>query len=122
MHMFDAKKPFLRRTWHRGRTDPAGRRYRFREKIPGNEKRHRLLYGRRRHAQGALHEAFNMAMTWLLPVVYIIENNNYAMGTSVERTSNVQELYKLGLSYDMPSEPVDGMSVWKRFTKPWNAP
>ncbi|HPD54627.1 MAG TPA: thiamine pyrophosphate-dependent enzyme, partial [Bacteroidia bacterium] len=57
------------------------------------------------------HEAFNMAMTWLLPVVYIIENNNYAMGTSVERTSNVQELYKLGLSYDMPSEPVDGMSV-----------
>ncbi|HRU61130.1 MAG TPA: thiamine pyrophosphate-dependent enzyme, partial [Bacteroidia bacterium] len=61
--------------------------------------------------QGALHETFNMAMTWLLPVVYIIENNNYAMGTSVERTSNVQELYKLGLSYDMPSEPVDGMSV-----------
>ena len=61
--------------------------------------------------QGALHETFNMAMTWQIPVIFIIENNNYAMGTSVERTSNVTDLYKLGLSYDMPSEPVDGMSV-----------
>ena len=60
--------------------------------------------------QGAIHEAFNMAMLWKLPVIFIIENNQYAMGTSVKRTSNVTELYKLGLSYDMPSEPVDGMS------------
>lgn len=60
--------------------------------------------------QGALHETFNMAMTWKLPVVFIIENNNYAMGTSVERTSNVHDLYKIGLAYDMPSEPVDGMT------------
>lgn len=60
--------------------------------------------------QGALHEAFNMAMTWKLPVVFIIENNNYAMGTSVERTSNVRDLYKLGAAYDMPSEAVDGMT------------
>jgi pyruvate dehydrogenase E1 component alpha subunit len=60
--------------------------------------------------QGALHEAFNMAMTWKLPVVFIIENNNYAMGTSVERTSNVHDLYKLGHAYEMPSEAVDGMT------------
>jgi pyruvate dehydrogenase E1 component alpha subunit len=60
--------------------------------------------------QGALHEAFNMAMLWKLPVIFIIENNNYAMGTSVERTSNVHELWKLGLAYDMPSYPVDGMT------------
>ncbi len=59
--------------------------------------------------QGMLHETFNMAMTWKLPVVFIIENNQYAMGTSVERTSNVRELYTLGESYDMPGEPVDGM-------------
>ena len=59
--------------------------------------------------QGALHEAFNMAMLWKLPVIFIIENNYYAMGTSVERTSNVHDLWKLGLAYDMPSFPVDGM-------------
>lgn len=60
--------------------------------------------------QGALHETFNMAMLWKLPVVFVIENNNYAMGTSVERTTNVPELHKIGLSYDMPSASVDGMS------------
>jgi pyruvate dehydrogenase E1 component alpha subunit len=59
--------------------------------------------------QGALHEAFNMAMLWKLPVIFIIENNNYAMGTSVQRTSNVHDLYKLGAAYDMPSFQVNGM-------------
>jgi pyruvate dehydrogenase E1 component alpha subunit len=52
-----------------------------------------------------------MAMTWKLPVVFIVENNMYAMGTSVERTSNVHDLWKLGLAYDMPSKPVDGLTV-----------
>ena len=60
--------------------------------------------------QGAFHEALNMAMSWKLPVIYIIENNKYAMGTSVERTSNVTDLYKLGHAYEMPSYQVDGMS------------
>lgn len=59
--------------------------------------------------QGILHESFNLAMLWKLPVIYICENNNYAMGTSVARTSNVTEIYKLGCAYDMPSERVDGM-------------
>jgi pyruvate dehydrogenase E1 component alpha subunit len=61
--------------------------------------------------QGAFHEAFNMAMLWKLPVIFIVENNAYAMGTSVQRTSNVTDLYKLGLAYDIPSFPVDGMVV-----------
>ena len=60
--------------------------------------------------QGALHETFNMAMNWKLPVIYIIENNNYAMGTSVERTTNVTDLSKIGDSYEMPSKSVNGMS------------
>jgi len=60
--------------------------------------------------QGMLHETFNMAMTWKLPVIFIIENNQYAMGTSVERTSNVTDLEMLGASYKMPSSTVDGMS------------
>ncbi|MEX1133190.1 MAG: pyruvate dehydrogenase (acetyl-transferring) E1 component subunit alpha [Flavobacteriales bacterium] len=59
--------------------------------------------------QGILHETFNMAMVWKLPVVFIIENNNYAMGTSVERTSNVHDLSTLGESYDMPGLGVNGM-------------
>ncbi|MBL4861731.1 MAG: pyruvate dehydrogenase (acetyl-transferring) E1 component subunit alpha [Crocinitomicaceae bacterium] len=60
--------------------------------------------------QGALHETFNMAMIWKLPVIFIIENNNYAMGTSVERTTNVTDLSKIGDSYEMPSRSVNGMS------------
>lgn len=59
--------------------------------------------------QGILHESFNLAMLWNLPVIYICENNNYAMGTSVARTSNVTEIYQLGAAYNMPSEKIDGM-------------
>jgi pyruvate dehydrogenase E1 component alpha subunit len=59
--------------------------------------------------QGSLHETFNLAMLWQLPVVFICENNGYAMGTSVERTANHQEIWKLGLGYEMPCGPVDGM-------------
>ena len=60
--------------------------------------------------QGALNETFNMAMLWKLPVIFVCENNGYAMGTSVQRTTNVTDIYKIGLAYDMPSEPVDGMN------------
>ena len=67
------------------------------------------MFGDGASRQGALHESFNMAMTWKLPVLYVCENNGYAMGTSVERTSNVVDMVKLGASYEMPSESVDGM-------------
>ena len=60
--------------------------------------------------QGMLYETFNMAMTWKLPVIFVIENNQYAMGTSVERTSNVTDLKTLGASFEMPAVTVDGMS------------
>jgi pyruvate dehydrogenase E1 component alpha subunit len=61
--------------------------------------------------QGAVHEALNLAMLYKTPVIFVIENNGYAMGTSVERTSNVTELFTIGEAYDMPSFPVDGMNV-----------
>ena len=67
------------------------------------------MFGDGAARQGALYEAFNMSMTWKLPVLYICENNQYAMGTSVERTSNVHDIYKVGSAFDMPSEEVDGM-------------
>ena len=59
--------------------------------------------------QGSLHETLNLATLWQLPVVFGVENNGYAMGTSVERTASHTEIWKLGLGYDMPCEPVDGM-------------
>src|SRR5690606_24701814 len=71
----------------------------------------RCYFGDGAARQGMLHETFNLAMLWKLPVVFICENNNYAMGTSVERTSNVVDIYKLGDAYDMPADTIDGMSA-----------
>ncbi len=59
--------------------------------------------------QGSLHETLNLATLWQLPVVFVVENNGYAMGTSVARTASHEEIWKLGLGYDMPCEPCDGM-------------
>ena len=61
--------------------------------------------------QGILHETFNLAMLWKLPVVFICENNHYAMGTSVQRSSNVIDIYKLADAYEMPADQVDGMTA-----------
>ncbi len=63
--------------------------------------------------QGSLHETFNLAMLWNLPVVFCVENNGYAMGTSVERTANHPDIWKLGLGYEMPCGPVDAMNPVK---------
>ena len=63
--------------------------------------------------QGSFHETLNLAMLWSLPVVFVVENNGYAMGTSVKRTSNHTDIWKLGLGYEMPCGPVDGMNPVK---------
>jgi len=111
MHLFDAKNNFFGGHGIVGGQIPLGAGIAFAEKYKGTDNVTACYMGDGAVRQGAFHEALNMAMTWTLPVVFIIENNNYAMGTSVERTSNVTELYHLGKAYDMPSEPVDGMSV-----------
>lgn len=67
------------------------------------------MFGDGAARQGILHESFNLAMLWKLPVIYICENNGYAMGTSVARTSNVVDISRLGEAYDMPSFTIDGM-------------
>ena len=82
----------------------------FAEKYKGTDNVTCVSMGDGAVRQGALHETFNLAMIWKLPVIFIIENNGYAMGTSVERTTNVLDLSKIGLSYEMPSKSVDGMS------------
>jgi len=111
MHMFDVKHHIYGGHGIVGGQIPLGAGLAFADKYKGDNCVTMCSMGDGAIRQGALHEAFNMAMTWKLPVIYIIENNKYAMGTSVERTSNVTELYKIGLSYDMPGEAVDGMDV-----------
>lgn len=111
MHMFDVSKRVFGGHGIVGGQIPLGAGLAFAEKYKGTDAVTMCSMGDGAVRQGALHEAFNMAMMWKLPVIYIIENNMYAMGTSVKRTSNVTELYKLGLSYDMPGEAVDGMDV-----------
>ena len=109
MHIFTKEHNFYGGHGIVGGQIPLGAGIAFADKYTGNDNVTLCLMGDGAVRQGALHEAFNMAMTWKLPVIFIIENNNYAMGTSVERTSNVHDLYKLGLAYDMPSFQVDGM-------------
>lgn len=110
MHMFSKEYNFYGGHGIVGGQIPLGAGIAFADKYNGNDRITMCLMGDGAVRQGALHETFNMAMTWKLPVIFCIENNNYAMGTSVERTSNVHDLYKLGSSYDMPSFQVDGMS------------
>lgn len=113
MHMFDKDLNLMGGHGIVGAQIALGAGIAFADKYR-NEKRVTLCsMGDGAVRQGVLHETFNMAMTWKLPVVFIIENNNYAMGTSVERTSNVTDLSKLALSYEMPAAVVDGMSPEK---------
>ncbi|MBI1185315.1 pyruvate dehydrogenase (acetyl-transferring) E1 component subunit alpha [bacterium] len=111
MHMFAADKNFFGGHGIVGAQIPLGAGIAFSEKYNGTNNVCLCFMGDGAVRQGALHETFNIAMTWKLPVVFIIENNMYAMGTSVKRTSNVTELHKLGEAYDMPNFAVEGMKV-----------
>ena len=111
MHMFDKEKGFYGGHGIVGGHIPLGAGIAFAEKYRGTKNVNICLMGDGAVRQGAFHEALNMAMTWKLPVIFVIENNMYAMGTSVERTSIVTELFKLGHAYEMPSFAVNGMKV-----------
>ncbi|MCE6989160.1 pyruvate dehydrogenase (acetyl-transferring) E1 component subunit alpha [Dyadobacter sp. CY323] len=111
MHIFDKEKGFVGGHGIVGAQIPLGAGIAFAEKYNKTDNLCICYFGDGAIRQGAFHEALNMAMSWKLPVIFVVENNGYAMGTSVARSSNVTELYTLGEAYDIPSEPVDGMSV-----------
>lgn len=111
MHIFDKENGFVGGHGIVGAQIPLGAGIAFAEKYNKTGKLCICYFGDGAIRQGAFHEALNMAMNWKLPVIFVVENNGYAMGTSVARSSNVTELYTLGEAYDIPSEPVDGMSV-----------
>lgn len=113
MHVFSKEHRFYGGHGIVGGQIPLGAGIAFADKYHDRKAVTICLMGDGAVRQGALHETFNMAMNWKLPVVFICENNNYAMGTSVQRTANHEDIYKLGLGYEMPSAPVDGMNPVK---------
>lgn len=111
MHIFDKSVGFVGGHGIVGAQIPLGAGLAFAEKYNKTGNLSVCYFGDGAVRQGSLHETFNMAMIWKLPVIFVVENNGYAMGTSVARTSNVTDLYTIGEAYDMPSEPVDAMDV-----------
>ncbi|MCC2646709.1 MAG: pdhA [Rickettsiaceae bacterium] len=110
MHMFDVPGKFFGGHGIVGAQIPLGTGIAFAEKYQGTDNICHTYMGDGAVHQGQVYEAFNMAALWKLPVLYVIENNQYAMGTSVERSTVVTELYKKGESFGIPGERVDGMN------------
>jgi pyruvate dehydrogenase E1 component alpha subunit len=110
MHFFGLKENFFGGHGIVGAQIGTGAGLAFAEKY--NETKNVVLcfFGDGAARQGMLHETFNLAMLWKLPVVFICENNHYAMGTAVSRSSNVLDIYKLAHAYEMPAATIDGMS------------
>jgi pyruvate dehydrogenase E1 component alpha subunit len=111
MHMFDKERGFFGGHGIVGGQIPLGIGIAFAEKYNKTGKLCITYMGDGAVRQGAFHESLNLAMFYKLPVIFAIENNGYAMGTSVQRTSNVTDLYTLAEAYDMPSRSVDAMKV-----------
>lgn len=109
MHIFSKEHHFYGGHGIVGGQMPLGAGIAFAEKYKGTKNVNICYMGDGAVRQGALNESFNMAMLWKLPVIFVCENNGYAMGTSVERTTNMTDIYKIGLGFDMPCAPVDGM-------------
>ncbi len=111
MHLFDKANYFFGGHGIVGAQIGTGAGLAFAEQYRGSKNVVLCFFGDGAARQGMLHEVFNLAMLWKLPVVFICENNNYAMGTSIERTSNVVDIYKLADAYEMPADKIDGMTA-----------
>ncbi|HML57798.1 MAG TPA: pyruvate dehydrogenase (acetyl-transferring) E1 component subunit alpha [Ferruginibacter sp.] len=113
MHFFGVKERFFGGHGIVGAQIGTGAGLAFAEQYKGTQNVVLCFFGDGAARQGMLHETFNMAMLWNLPVIFICENNNYAMGTSVERTSKTKDIVRMADAYDMPADVVDGMSPEK---------
>ena len=113
MHIFSKEHRFYGGHGIVGGQIPLGAGIAFADKYFDRKAVNICFFGDGAVRQGSLHETFNMAMNWKLPVVFVVENNNYAMGTSVKRTANHEDIYKLGLGYEMPCLSVDAMDPVK---------
>jgi pyruvate dehydrogenase E1 component alpha subunit len=111
MHMFSREKKFYGGHGIVGAQVPIGTGLAFANKYRGNKGVCLTYFGDGASNQGQVYESFNMAELWKLPVVYIIENNQYAMGTSVARSSALTDFSRRGISFNIPGIQVDGMDV-----------
>ena len=111
MHMFSTDKHFYGGHGIVGAQVPIGAGLALANKYTGNGNVSLAFFGDGASNQGQVYEAFNMAKLWDLPVIFVIENNQYAMGTSVQRSSAETELYKRGSSFEIEGIQVDGMNV-----------
>jgi pyruvate dehydrogenase E1 component alpha subunit len=111
MHFFGKEANFFGGHGIVGAQIGTGAGLAFAEQYRGTDNVVVCFFGDGAARQGMLHETFNLAMLWKLPVIFICENNNYAMGTSIGRTSNITDIYKLADAYEMPADVVDGMSA-----------
>ena len=112
MHMFSVEAGFYGGHGIVGAQVSLGTGLALANKYRGNDNVSFTYFGDGAANQGQVYESFNMAALWKLPVIYVIENNQYAMGTSIERSSSETQLYKRGVSFNIPGEEVDGMDVF----------
>jgi pyruvate dehydrogenase E1 component alpha subunit len=111
MHMFSKEKNFYGGHGIVGANVPLGAGLAFANLYRGNGRLCLTYFGDGAANQGQVYESFNMAKLWKLPVVFVIENNKYAMGTSTERSAATTDFSQRGRSFDIPGEQVDGMDV-----------